>query len=321
MLYKENSNTQMCVYDRYLNKYWDKTYTARELKELEDNNEPIVSRIRPNLYVVKNSNYPPNENDRVIFVNTDNPYFRRYSVGIAEKNKFSSVAESKYHKACKLGISKAFRFRIFLEGKEYIINNKYAQCECIESIMGYNFETDCSIIVESNNEDNEQLLKILNGEELNFEIHHTCKISENKAMAYTVYGKNILEFDVPIQYLKGRLLNKSFEEMVEIFKDYYENTERHYISGKFYRPIEEILIWEDFKSRFVDDDGNEIDVTVFRDKYSDEKIYNIGYKCGLGKKAYYAFERKKMLDYNDAKRFANYIAYMHISKKKQIDFE
>ena len=321
MLYKENSNTQMCVYDRYLNKYWDKTYTARVLKELEDNNEPIVSRIRPNLYVVKNSNYPPNENDRVIFVNTDNPYFRRYSVGIAEKNKFSSIAESEYHKACKVGISRTSKFRIYVNGKNFIIDNKHAKCECVESIMGYYFETDCSVIIDDKGEDTEQLFKMLNGNELNFEIHHTCKISENKAMAYTTYGKNILEFDVPLQYLKGKLLNKSFEEMVEIFKDYYEDTEKHYISGKFYRPIDELLIWEGFKSKFADADGNEIEVTVFKDKYSAERVYNIGYKCVLGKKAYYAFGRNKMIDYNDAKRFANYIAYMHVSKKKLIDFE
>ena len=316
-----HNNVKMYVYDRFLKKYWDKTYTAREIKELEDKNDPIVARIRPNLYDVKNTNYPPNENDRVIFVNTDNPHFRRYNVGIAEKNKFSSVTESEFHKACKFGISKASRFRIYVDGKNFIVNNKYAQCERIESIMGYNFETDCSVIVESNDEDNEQLLKILNGEELNFEIHHTCKISENKAMAYTTYGKNILEFDVPLQYLKWRLLNKSFEEMVEIFKDYYEDTEKHYISGKFYRPIDEKLIWEGLKSKFVDTDGNEIEVTVFRDRRVVDRIYNIGYKCGLGKKAYYAFGKKKMIDYNDAKRFANYIASMHVSKKKLIDFE
>lgn len=320
MMLKRKISDRIHVYDRYLNQYWDETYTAEELQRLEKTNQNKVIRIRPNLFDVEDKLYPPNENDRVVFVNAEKPFFRRFSVGLAEKNKFSSVAESEYHRACKCGIAQASKFRLYLDGNNYLVNNKSAICEYVECLMGYHFETDCSIIVESKPEDCDQLYKILNGNELNLEIHHTCRISENKAMAYTACGKNILEFDVPLQYLQSRLNNKSFADMVEIFKDYYEDTEKHYIRGNFHRPIKEILAWEDFRASFVDDNENEIKVTVFKDRFSDVKYYNVGFSSDLGKKAYYRIGKKKIEDYNDAKRLANYIAYLHCSKTKLIDF-
>ncbi|MBP3238386.1 MAG: hypothetical protein J6M24_04740 [Lachnospiraceae bacterium] len=320
---------EMFVFQTKAGTYRKTKYTAKQLKEMED---PIKGKkqknpedadifyIRQHLYL-SNENNPPLEKDRVIFVNAKTPYFRSYRLSIAKKNHFSSVCETKEHYACKTAISQLRQLKIYLNGKYYTINITKSACEVYEKIMGYEFETDCFITIDDNNE---ELKKILGGNTINFEIHHTSRIAPNKADCYKMSGKNIIEFDVPIEYVGRRLGGKTAEQMIDIFKEFYSNG-NHYISGTFYAPISNVLSWTGKICYFEDSEGNKLKATVFENKYY-KGIYEIRFEKffenGNSIVTYYSdFLDKEIKSLDDARIYANYLAYLHINQIAPIKFD
>lgn len=160
------------VYDKY-GMFWNETFTPAQLKQMDDSNQSDIGYIRHNLYSQKIYS----EDYKIIFVNTENPHFRKWNVSEAERSGFSSVCETKLHKACKLGIANAKKIRIRINGKDYILNKKWSAIETTYQLLGNKYETDCEYAVS--NIDN-QLQMLLAGDVLHIEVHHKSKVNEKK---------------------------------------------------------------------------------------------------------------------------------------------
>lgn len=210
------------VYDK-CGLFWDDVYTPEQLKQMDDSKHPNIGYIRHNLYSEKKYS----EEYKLIFVNSENPHFRRWNVGEAERNGFSSVCESKIHKACKLGIARAENIRVKINGKDYLLRKNWSETETIYQLMGNKYETDCEFaVLDISNE----LNTLLNGDTIYFEVHHKSKVNPKKMMAYRISGRNILEFDILPKYLPYDIVNeiRDEESMIQYFKEYYEDVEKHY---------------------------------------------------------------------------------------------
>ncbi|SCW42230.1 hypothetical protein SAMN05660484_00904 [Eubacterium ruminantium] len=255
------------VYDRF-GMFWNDSYTPEQLKKLDDLNHSDIGYIRRNLYSKKIHS----DEYKLIFVNSEKPYFRRWNISEAERNGFSSVCESKLHKACKLGIARAKCIRVKIDGKDYLLRKKWTETETTYQLMGNKYETDCEYAIADISDD---LASILNGEVIFFEVHHKSRVKPKKMMAYKMTGLNILEFDILTKYLPSAIINESCDEekMIQFFSDYYEDIEKHYISGTYYAPIVSDIVWNGGIGNVYDIANNkEIEIKIYKDHFSKKKM-------------------------------------------------
>lgn len=304
------------VYDK-CGLFWNDTYTPEQLKQMDDSKHRDIGYIRRNLYSTKNHS----DEYKLIFVNSENPHFRRWNVGEAERNGFSSVCESKLHKACKLGIANAKRIRVKINGKDYYISKKWSETETIYQLMGNKYETDCEYAIS---DISNELTTLLNGDIIYFEVHHKSKVNPRKMMAYRMSGRNILEFDIPTKYLRYDIVNEINDEesMIQYFSDYYENVEKHYISGIFYSPIVSDIVWDGGIAKVFDCTNNkEIKIKIYKDRFAPKRYYNIIFICENKTYTQFDYDGKKIEDFYDAKLYAEYIIAMYLSGKLSIRFE
>lgn len=304
------------VYDK-CGLFWEDAYTPNQLKQMEDAKHSDIEYIRHNLYSqkIKSDNY------KIIFVNATNPYFRRWNIGDAERNGFSSVCETKLHKACKLGIAKAKTIRIKILGKDYILNKKWSDTEVVYQLMGNKYETDCEIGIS---DINEELRSLLNGDVLYLEVHHKSKVKPQKMMAFKIAGFNMLEFDIQTKYLPYNVTNEKIDEneMIQFFTDYYEDIKKHYISGTFYSPIVSDIVWTGGIANVMDHrNGKKIEIKIYKDRYSKKRCYNIIFICDGKTYTQYNYDGKDIDVFYDAKLFAMYLVEMHLKGKINIDFK
>ena len=304
------------VYDKY-GMFWNESFTPEQLKQMEDSKHPEIRYIRYNLYSKK----VHSDEDKIIFVNTDKPYFRKWNISDAERNGFSSVYETRLHKACKTGIAMAKQIRIRLCGKDYILRKKWSDIETSYSLLGNKYETDCEFAILNIDD---ELQTLLAGDVLNFEVHHKSKVKPKKMMAYQISGINMFEFDIQMKYLPFDVKNENLddEEMIRYFTEYYENVEKHYISGVFYPPFISSIEWNGGISRVYDfQNDKEIEIKIYKDHYSKKKCYNIVFICGDKTYTQFEYDGKKIEDFYDAKRYANYLIEMHKQEKIIIPFK
>lgn len=303
------------VYNKGTKLFNNNQYTALQLKEIEDSNDTSLGQFRSNLY----SRKEVNDRYRIVFVNTEKPYFRKYGKGEAKKYGLSSYNESPIHNAVKCGIAAAQKLRIIIDGKQYIIKKKSSEIEEFKQLMGWVFETDCMYEIENIDP---ELERKLNGSIIYFEVHHKSKVSERKIMAYTINGFNIYEFDVLDQkYYKLDKNNiKDKIERTRLVKEFYEKTDSHFINGRLYPPIDFELEWDGGYAWVTDPKtGKDIKATVYIDRITHDK-YDINFKMdGKDCNRYDLFDLP-IEDFNTAKQYAKYMLYMHLTGKETIDF-
>ncbi len=262
------------VYDKSGN-FWDDSFTPKQLKQMEESYYPNIRYIRHNLYSQKIKA----EEYKLIFVNTEHPHFRRWSISDAERNGFSSVCESLIHKACKLGIANAERIRIRINGNDYILNKKSSDTETLYLLLGNKYETDCEYAIL---DIDKELQTLLGGDVLYFEIHHKSAVNQNKIRAYYICGINMLEFDIQTKYLPNDVKNEILDEeqMVQYFKNYYEDVGKHYIHGTFLPPMTSDIEWNGGMTKVYDQTNDkEIEIKIYKDRFSKKKQYNIIFIC------------------------------------------
>lgn len=304
------------VYDRF-GMFWNDSYTPKQLKKMDDLNHSDIGYIRRNLYSEKIHS----DEYKLIFVNSEKPHFRRWNVSDAERNGFSSVCESKLHKTCKLGIARAKCIRVKINGKDYLLRKKWAETETTYQLMGNKYETDCEYAIADISED---LASILNGEVIYFEVHHKSRVKPKKMMAYKMTGLNILEFDILTKYLPNAIINESWDEekMIQFFSDYYEDVEKHYISGTYYEPIVSDIVWNGGIGNVYDVANNkQIEIKIYKDHFSKKRCYNIIFICDGKTYSQYDYDGKKIDDFFDAKLYAAYLIEMHRQGKMTLNFK
>ena len=304
------------VYDK-CGVFWNDMYTPEQLKQMEDSNHHDIGYIRQNLYSEKTYS----DKYKLVFVNTDKPHFRRWNIGEAERNGFGSVCESKIHKACKLGIARAKNIRVKINGKDYLLTKERAETETVYQLMGDKYETDCEFAIS---ESSSELTSLLNGEIIYFEVHHKSKINPKKMMAYRMSGLNILEFDIQTKYLPYAIVNEisDEEDMIQYFAGYYEEVEKHYISGIFYAPIVSNIAWDGGRAKVFDyTNDKEIEIKIYKDHFSEKRYYNIIFICEDKKYTQLYYEGKRIDDFYNAKLYATYIIEMYLAGKLPIKFE
>lgn len=304
------------VYDK-CGLFWNDMYTPERLKQMDDSNHSDIGYVRRNLYSQKI--YA--DEYKLIFVNTENPHFRRWNVGDAERNGFSSVCESKIHKTCKLGIAQAKQIRVKINGKDFLLRKKWSETETIYQLMGNKYETDCEFAVS---DISNELNTLLNGDIIYFEVHHKSKINPRKMMAYRMSGLNILEFDILTKYLPYDIVNETRDEesMIRYFSEYYEDVENHYISGTFYAPIVSDIVWDGGIAKVFDyTNDKEIEIKIYKDHFSKKKYYNIIFICDDKTYTQLKYDGKRIDDFYDAKLYATYIIEMHLLGQLTIEFK
>ena len=64
--------------------------------------------------------------------------------------------------------------------------------------------------------------------------------------------------------------------MIQYFSDYYEDVEKHYISGTFYAPIVSDIVWEGGIAKVFDYTNNkEIEIKIYKDRFSKKGIITL----------------------------------------------
>lgn len=165
---------------------------------------------------------------------------------------------------------------------------------------------------------------LLYGDTIYFEVHHKSKINPRKMMAYRISGLNILEFDIPTKYLPYDIINETRDEesMIRYFSDYYENVEKHYISGRFYSPIVSDIVWNGGMAKVFDYNNNtEIEIKIYKDRFSKKRYYNIIFICEGRTYTQLKYDGKRIEEFYDAKLYAAYIIEMHLLGQLTIKFE
>ena len=187
--------------------------------------------------------------------------------------------------------------------------------------MGDKYETDCEFAIS---ESSSELTSLLNGEIIYFEVHHKSKINPKKMMAYRMSGLNILEFDIQTKYLPYAIVNEisDEEDMIQYFAGYYEEVEKHYISGTFYAPIVSNIVWDGGRAKVFDyTNDKEIEIKIYKDHFSEKRYYNIIFICEDKKYTQLYYEGKRIDDFYNAKLYATYIIEMYLAGKLPIKFE
>lgn len=266
-----------------------------------------------NLYSrkIKDPNY------KLAFVNPDNrkAYLRRVNATELRRKGFSSECESRIHDACKRGIAAADRIRIRIKGKDYIIHKQDSDIERICYLMDREYETDCEYTIVNINDD---LFSLLHSTTLCFEIHHTSPVKVEKGLSYMLSGMPILEFDIKDleTYLPYDIKNgtRPFENCIKYFKEFYENTEKHFISGTLFEPFSFSLEWDGRKATIECEDEGPLSALVF--KYVDS--FRIIYTQGDKKHFDNDYFGKEMKSINTAKRYAAYRIHEHLIGRKDL---
>ena len=143
-------------------------------------------------------------------------------------------------------------------------------------------------------------------------------------MAYRMSGLNILEFDIQTKYLPDDIVNEISDEenMIQYFTHYYEEVEKHYISGIFYPPIVSDIVWDGGRAKVFDHTNDkEIEIKIYKDHFSEKKYYNIIFICENKKYTQLYYENKRIDDFYNAKLYATYIIEMYLVGKLPIKFE
>jgi hypothetical protein len=186
--------------------------------------------------------------------------------------------------------------------------------------MGNKYETDCEFVISDI--DNE-LTTLLNGDTINFDVHHKSKINSRKMMAYRMSGLNILEFDILTKYLPYDIVNeiRDEESMIQYFSDYYED-EKHYIAGRFYSPIVSHIVWDGGIAKVFNYTNNkEIEIKIYKDRFTKKRYYNIIFICEGRTYTQQKYDGKRIEEFYDAKLYAAYIIEMHLLEQLTIKFE
>lgn len=179
--------------------------------------------------------------------------------------------------------------------------------------MSAYFETDCEYEIE---DINRELESILGGNTICFEIHHTSAVDAKKGLTYMLSGRPILEFHIEEKYIPSKILDEkcSYQECVEYFKAYYEDTEKHYIKGTFFKPYDNKLNWNGNRAKVLLDDEQELEVVIF---YKDSS-YRILYIIENEKVYDNEYFDKKMVTEETAKKFAEYRVIEHLAGRNII---
>lgn len=294
------------IYNEALKEFENVPITLDKLIELHKSKKYRFNMIHNHLYTRKDTDvnyklvfYPPGKKKA---------YLRRQNTTEHLRKGFSSAVESKIHDACKRGIAASERLKLVINGKEYIVEKESADCEKICSYMEKEYETDCEYIIKNCDK---ELMNILKGKTISFEIHHTSPVKEEKGLSYMLNGNPIIEFPILIDYLPEDIKSekREFGKMIDYFKTFYENTDSHYISGTFFEPMGFHLDWKGNLAKHTEEDGNDIEIRVF---YRDDS-YRILYKSGESLKYdndYYGVQMRKK---ETAIRYAEYRLNEHIN--------
>lgn len=305
--------TEAYIYNEAYNGFEDKTVSLSELIILDHTNDSRLKLIRKNLYCrkVRDINY------KLAFNTPKNrkAYLRRINATELRHKGFSSECESRIHDACKRGIAAADRIKIRIKGKDYIIHKQASDIERIYCLMDREYETDCEYTIANIHED---LFNILHSTTLCFEFHHMSPVKAEKGLSYMLGGMPILEFDVKDleTYLPNDIKNEKrpFEDCVKYFKEFYENTEKHFISGTLFEPFLFSLEWNGNKGTIECEGEEPLSALVFKKNDSYRIIYIQGDKKHFDND-YFGKEMNKI---SSAKRFAEYRIREHLIGRKDL---
>lgn len=299
------------VFNNAIGAFETVTTTLLQLVEMKKSRNSRLSLIKDELYCQKERD----NKYKLVFAypKERKPYLRRYNAELFRHNGFASVCESNLHKACKCGLSEARSVRIQIEGNFYIINKRNSHTERICELMDCQFETDCEYEIEGIGHDLEVLL---GGNMICFEIHHTSAVDAKKGLAYMLSGKPILEFHIEEKYIPNKVLNEkcSYQECVEYFRTYFEDTEKHYIKGTFFKPYGNRLDWNGNRASIILGDEKKLEVVTFCKNSSYRILYIIE-----NEKVYdNEYFGREMRTEETAKRFAEYRVGEHLARRNII---
>lgn len=299
------------VYNNSYKEFEDETETLNHLVEMKHNGSDRFATIRDNLYMI--NEYDPKYKIGLWEPKDKEPFLKRIGVSDLEKKGFSSVCESMIHNACKRGIANAEKLKIRIDDSEYIISKSHSEVEKVSFLMEREFESDCEYTIADISPQLESLIK---GKSIFFEIHHKSRVNDEKGIIFKLSRMPMIEFDIQDKYLPRNIIEGtvSFDEMIEYFKVYYENINKHYIRGVFYKPFISTVEWVGNRLHMETSDGV-ITALVFR--RNDE--YRIRYSDSYGRETYdnYFFD-KKMMKNDTAKKFAEYRLSEHILGNKRL---
>ena len=114
------------------------------------------------------------------------------------------------------------------------------------------------------------------------------------------------------------MINEIWDEdkSINYIKEYYEDTDNHYLNGIFHEPYVYSFIWEKCRTR-ITKDGYEIEAIVFRDR-NENQFFDVMFVSREQKRLLKMYDNRKLLSYNDAKRLANYRLLMHLEGRLSV---
>lgn len=299
------------VFNKAIGVFETVTTTLPQLIKMKKCGNPRLSLIKDELYCQKERD----DKYKLVFAypKERKPYLRRHNEKMFRRNGFASVCESNLHKACKCGLAEAQSVKIQIEGNFYIINKRASYTERICELMDCQFETDCEYEIQDISRDLEIML---GGDIICFEIHHTSAVDAKKGLAYMLSGKPILEFHIEEKYIPSKVLNEqcTYEECVDYFRTYYEDTEKHYIKGTFFKPYQNKINWNGNRANVILDGKEELEVVIF---YKDTS-YRILYIIENEKVYDNEYFGQKMRTVETARKFAEYRVREHLAGRNII---
>lgn len=309
---------QAYVYDIYKCDFWDNPYTAFDLHQMANRKSSELTYIRKHLYSQKENR----EEFRVVFANASTPHFKRFSLSEAKRKGINSVYETPLHCRCKKGIAEAEKLSIYLKKRKYILIKKDSIIEKCRVLFGDEYETDCEYTIL--NIDNE-LRSVLNGDTVYFEVLHTHKTTDEKSMAYRMNGLNIFEFNVKDmeRFWPPCIKDETYDEekAVSFIARFFEDTEKHFLKGTFYPPVNIDLEWQGGIAKTIDNDNKEIEIRIYRLGNTFERSYGIRFiRDGLHVDVK-SMEGKRIGEFEGAQRYAAYLMMRHINNEMSIDFK
>lgn len=298
------------IYNNSYKAFEDKPIKLSELVNYDKNHDGRLSLIRHELY----SHNIYDKNYKLAFVNPADrkPYLRSVNATEFKKKGFASVCESPLHFACKNGIAAAEQLRIRINSKDYIVHKSNSICEERCCLMERDYETDCKYVIS---EIGQEINTILSGNVISFEVHHTSPVKEDKGLTYMLSGRPIIEFDILLDFIPDYIKRNtcSLEDRVAYFKSFYEDTDKHYISGAFFKPFVYPYSWEECKST-INHNGENLSALIFKKNGS----FRIIYKKGDKKSYDNDYFNNEMMEYDTAKKFAEYRIMEHIEGRKKL---
>ncbi len=305
-----NSYFYAFVFNRAYKDFEDNPIKLSELLELKKSRNSRFNQIVHDLYSRKDNS----KEYKLIFCQPKKrrAYLRRANASNLKSKGFSSVCETELHRACKEGIKSAERVKIWINKEVFVIEKKSADIETVLTLMEREYETDCDFYINKN----EAVERILLGNRICFEVHHKSAVKQDKGLSYMLSGLPMIEFDVPLKYVPKDIIREQndFDEAVAFFKNFYENTDKHYIDGVFYAPMQFRLTWKGNVADVTLEEEDDIQVRIFERNDS----YRILYKQGLEKRYDNDYFDKAMKERVTAMRFAEYRVYEHLQGIKSL---